>query len=100
MPSDHILSQIFIDSFNADLANLGSSACVALPPPQHSDVIELQDDEGNFLDFIPASASPEMAAIAYRMYGRGLNLGVRAGEAAAWAKLRHLIGAAATDPDT
>ncbi len=99
MSSDPTLSQLFVDSFNADLANLGSWARVALPPPQHSDVVELQDDEGNFLDFIPVSASPEMAAIAYRMYGRGLNLGVRAGEAAAWAKLRHLIGAAAADPD-
>ncbi|WP_263626345.1 hypothetical protein [Novosphingobium percolationis] len=38
-------------------------------------------------------------AIAYRLYGQGLNHGVRAGEAAAWAKLRYLIGAAAAgDP--
>jgi len=57
-------------------------------------MLELQDDEGTFLDFIPASSNPQMAAIAYRLYGRGLNLGVRAGEDAAWAKLRHLIGAA------
>ena len=36
-----------------------------------------------------------MAAIAFRLYARGLNRGVRAGEDAAWAKLRYLIGAAA-----
>lgn len=99
MSSDPILSELFVESFNADLENLGSAARVAPPRPPHSDVLELQDDEGTFLDFIPASASPEMAAIAYRLYGRGLNLGVRAGEAAAWAKLRHLIGAAPSASD-
>lgn len=36
---------------------------------------------------------------AYRLYGQGLNRGVRVGETAAWAKLRYLIGAAAAgDP--
>lgn len=97
MSHDPQLSELFIDSFNADLENLGSAARVALPPPHHGDVLEFRDDEGNFLEFIPASASPEMTAIAYRMYGRALNRGVRAGEDAAWAKLRHLIGAAAQD---
>jgi len=97
MSSEPQLSELFINSFNADLENLGSTARVALPPPQHGEAIELRDDEGNFLEFIPASASPEMAAIAYRMYGRAFNRGVRAGEDAAWAKLRHLIGAVAQD---
>lgn len=92
------IKQLLVDTFNADLAALHSSARVALPPSEtHGDVLELQDDEGNFLDFIPDAASPEMAAIAYRLYGRGLNRGVRAGEDTAWAKLRHLIGAAAAD---
>lgn len=93
---DPVITAMFIESYNADLAALGSAARVALPSNAlHDDMLELQDDEGTFLDLIPASAEPQMAAIAYRLYGRGLNLGVRAGEDAAWAKLRHLIGAAA-----
>lgn len=35
-----------------------------------------------------------MAAIAFGLYARGFSLGVRGGEEAAFAKLRHLIGAA------
>jgi hypothetical protein len=93
------IKQLRVDRFNADLAELDSAAHVDLPSVEgRGDLLELQDDEGNFLDFIPDSASPEMVAIAYRLYGRGLNHGVRAGEAAAWAKLRHLIGAAPVDP--
>jgi hypothetical protein len=96
---DSQLTALFIASFNADLAALNAAAQVGAPRPgTPADMIELLDDEGNFLDFIPASTEPRMAAIAYKLYGRGLNLGVRAGEEAAWAKLRHLIGAApATD---
>ncbi len=84
---------LFVESFNLDLAALNSPARVCLPSGDNSGVLELQDDEGTFLDFIPESAAPEMVAIAYRLYGRGLNHGVRVGEEAAWAKLRHLIGA-------
>jgi len=94
-PSDPDITALFIDSFNTDLAALDSAARVAAPRPgAPTDMIELQDDEGNFLDFIPASTEPQMAAIAYRLYGRAFNLGIRTGEEAAWAKLRHLIGAA------
>ena len=92
---DPDITALFIASFNADLAALDSAAQVAAPRSSApADMIELQDDEGTFLDFIPVSTEPRMAAIAYRLYGRALNLGVRAGEEAAWAKLRHLIGAA------
>lgn len=91
------IGALFVESFNLDLAALHSAARVALPSSgNHPDMLELQDDEGIFLSFVPADASPEMVAIAYRLFGQGLNHGVRAGEAAAWAKLRHLIGAAST----
>ncbi|MBV1686422.1 hypothetical protein KRR38_01720 [Novosphingobium sp. G106] len=60
-------------------------------------MIELQDDEGCLVGFIPADTAPRMAAIAYRLYGQAFNRGVRAGEEAAWAKLRHLVGAAAAE---
>jgi hypothetical protein len=85
-----------IERFNARLVQLNSSARVALTRiAGHSGMLELRDDEENFLEFIPAEASPEMAAIAFRLYARGLNRGVRAGEETVWAKLRYLIGAAA-----
>ncbi|WP_240962522.1 hypothetical protein [Sphingobium sp. TB-6] len=84
-----------VERFNARLLQLNSSARVALTRiAGHADMLELRDDEENFLEFIPAEASPEMTAIAFRLYARGLNRGVRAGEDAAWAKLRYLIGAA------
>jgi hypothetical protein len=93
---DPVITALFIASYNADLAALDSSARVAVPSnAPNPDMLELQNDEGTCLAMIPASAEPQMAAIAYRLYGRGLNLGVRAGEEAAWAKLRHMIGAAA-----
>ncbi|MFB0874994.1 hypothetical protein [Sphingobium sp. sgz301303] len=93
---DPVITALFIASYNADLAALDSSARVAVPSnAPNPDMLELQDDEGTCLAMIPASAAPQMVAIAYRLYGRGLNLGVRAGEEAAWAKLRHMIGAAA-----
>lgn len=95
-PGSDPIGELFVEHFNLDLAELNSAARVALPrDARQTDMLELQDDEGNFLDFIPADTSPQMAAIAYRLHGQGLNHGVRAGEAAAWAKLRHLIGAAA-----
>jgi hypothetical protein len=94
------IKQLRVDRFNADLAELDSTARVATSSTEvRGEMLELQDDEGNFLDFIPDSASPEIVATAYRLYGRGLNHGVRDGEAAAWAKLRHLIGAAPSKDD-
>jgi hypothetical protein len=95
MPTDPLITALFIDSFNADLAEFGCAARVAAAAEAHAGSIELHDEEGDFLDFLPAETSPQMAAIAYRLYGRGLNAGARAGEAAAFAKLRRLIGAAA-----
>ena len=91
IPDDPLVAR-----FNARLAQLNSSARVALTRiAGHSGMLELRADAENFLEFIPAEASPEMAAIAFRLYARGLNRGVRAGEDSAWAKLRYLIGAAA-----
>lgn len=95
---DTSLSGLFVESFNADLAALGSAARIALPTnPYRRGKIEMQDDEGNLIEFVRDTASPEMVAIASRLYGRALNTGIRLGEDAAWAKLRHLIGAAASD---
>lgn len=89
----------FVAQFNARLEALNSSARVALAEfAADAHLLELRDDEENFLELIPAAASPEMAAIAYRLYGRGFNHGIRVGEAAARAKLRHLIGAAPASP--
>jgi hypothetical protein len=97
MPAYEIdpLKALFVESFNLDLAALFSSACVALPGGgAREDVLELQDDERNFLAFIPADTAPEMAAVAYALYGQAFNRGIRAGEDFAWAKLRHLISLA------
>lgn len=96
-PDSDPIGAMFVEHFNLDLAALSSAARVALPATGQDNVLELQDDEGNFLSFIPADSSPEMAAVAYRLYAQGLGRGIRAGEDAAWAKLRHLIGAAAAD---
>lgn len=85
----------YVHRFNARLAELNSPARVALTRLDgHSGMLELRDDEENFLELIPGDASPDMAAIAFRLYARAYNLGVRGGEESAFAKLRHLIGAA------
>lgn len=85
----------YVRRFNARLAELSSPARVALTRRDaHSGLLELRDEEENFLELIPGDASPDMAAIAFRLYARGYNLGVRGGEEAAFGKLRHLIGAA------
>jgi hypothetical protein len=98
MTEPNPIEAMSVESYNLDLAALSSSARVALPADAaHKAMLELQDDEGSFLSLIPSDTSPEMAAVAYRLYGQGLNHGVRAGEEAAWAKLRFLIGAAAID---
>jgi hypothetical protein len=95
-PDTDPIGAAFVDAFNLDLATLSSTARVALATDgPGNDRLELQDDEGLVLALIPTDASPEMAAIAFRLHGQGLNRGVRAGEEAAWAKLRYLIGATA-----
>lgn len=89
---------LFVASFNADLEQLSCEAQVTLPQNEaHEGMLELLNDEGDFIEFIPVDASPNMVAIAYRLYGRGLNQGLHAGEEAAWAKLRRLIRAAAEE---
>lgn len=86
------------ETLNRALSALGCAARIdPSPQPQHSHRLELQNEEGDFLDFIPLDASAEMIVVAYRLYGRGLNQGTRAGEEAAWAKLRTLIRAAPAD---
>ena len=56
-------------------------------------VLTAHAEEENFLDLIPGDASPDMAAIAFGLYAHGYSLGVRGGEEAAFARLRHIIGA-------
>lgn len=86
---------LFIASFNRELASLRCPARVGLPSHDNKHaVLELLDAGGNFLSFVPDAISPQMAAIAYRLYVQGLRRGLQGGEQAAWAKLRHLIGAA------
>ena len=93
-----ILDPLFVESFNADLEQLNGPARIAITNLCSSaDVFELLDDEGQFVTLFPASATPEVTAAAYRLYGQGLNWGLHAGEDLAWAKLRHLIGAAADE---
>jgi hypothetical protein len=96
--NDPILDPLFVESFNAELEKLDSPARIAITTLSSSaDVFELLDDEGQFVTLLPMSATPEITAAAYRLYGQGLNRGLRAGEELAWAKLRHLIGAAADE---
>jgi len=98
MAHDPILDPLFVESFNADLEKLESPARVAITSLcAGADVFELVDDEGQFVTLFPASATPEVTAAAYRLYGQGLGRGLHAGEDLAWAKLRHLIGAAAIE---
>ncbi|WP_404478678.1 hypothetical protein [Novosphingobium sp. BL-52-GroH] len=85
----------FIEAFNRDLEGLDSSARVAAPQERDDlAMLELLDDEGLVLALIPSSTSPVMAAIAFALYSQAFTRGVEAGERAAWAKLRSLIGAA------
>ncbi|HUD91285.1 hypothetical protein [Sphingobium sp.] len=94
MPSS-IPDAAYVNSFNARLAELNSAARVALTRLDgYSGMLELRDDEENFLELIPSEASPEMVAIAFRLYARGCSWGSRRGEEIAFARLRNLIGAA------
>ncbi|MBB6122911.1 hypothetical protein [Sphingobium subterraneum] len=96
--NDPILDPLFVESFNSELEKLDSSARIAITALSSStDVFELLDDEGQFITLLPMSATPEVTAAAYRLYGQGLNRGLRAGEELAFSKLRHLIGAAADE---
>ncbi|WP_454798418.1 hypothetical protein [Novosphingobium lindaniclasticum] len=93
LPTD--IAMLFVATYNADLAELGSLARVTLPDPdKHPDTLELRRGDGELLDLIPADTEPVMAAIACRLYDEGYNEGRRAGENHAWASLRSLIGAA------
>jgi hypothetical protein len=95
---DPILDPLFVESFNTDLEQLGSTARIAITKLSScGDVFELLDDEGQFVTLLPKSTTPDVTAAAYKLYGRGLAKGLRAGEELAWAKLRHLIGAAADE---
>lgn len=96
--NDPILDPLFVESFNADLEQLNSTARIAITNLSScGDVFELLDDEGQLITLLPLSATPDVTAAAYKLYGQGLNRGLRAGEELAWSKLRHLIGAAATE---
>lgn len=96
--NDPVLDPLFVESFNADLEQLGSPARIAITSLcSGADVFELLDDEGQFVALFPASATPEVTAAAYKLFAQGLSRGLRAGEELAWAKLRHLIGAAADE---
>jgi hypothetical protein len=92
--SSSLITDLFIASFNADLAALDCAAQVSAATEQHANMIELQDEDGQFLGHFPDDISPATAVAAYSLYGRGLSRGALAGEHAAWAKLRKLIGAA------
>lgn len=96
--TDPVLDELFIARFNADLEQRNCTATIALPQSdEHKNVVELHDDEEQLVCFLPASATPEVTVVAYRLYGQGLNKGFRAGEELAWSKLRWLIGAAPAD---
>jgi hypothetical protein len=97
MPTpEDLIGELFVEHFNLDLAALPCPARVAMPAGSNQkDVLALLSEDGTVLAHIPSDAAPEMVAIAVQLHGRGLNHGARAGEEAAWAKLRSLIGAAA-----
>lgn len=96
MAYDPILDPLFVESYNADLAELGSLARIAITDlSSGSDTFELLDEEGQFLVLLPKSAAPDVTAAACTLYGQGRSSGLRDGEKIAWAKLRDLIGAAA-----
>jgi hypothetical protein len=83
---------LLVDTFNIDLAEIGSAARVALPTgPRQHDMLDLLGQDGAVLCAIPADSAPAMAAIAYDLHAEGMVTGERA----AWAKLRAMIGAAA-----
>lgn len=83
--SDPILDQLFIDHFNADLAVLNCMAHVDLFDLGPDDVVSrqaliLMADAGSFVTELPLSAAPDMTALAYALYGKGLIQGSWAGK--------------------
>lgn len=96
-----LVDQSFVDTFNAALTALGTSASIAVTTlPTDGTTFELLDSEGDFLDLLPSDATPEITRVAHRLYEMGLRRGRRAGEAVAWFKLRSLIGAAESNPQS
>lgn len=102
--TDPLIDETTIAQFNRDLADRGCTAHVELFGLEDAmvanerrcpQILVLIDDEGRFITELPLALSCEMVALAYSLYGRGVTFGVQAGEDAAWAKLRFLIGAAA-----
>lgn len=97
-PASHeviTIHSLLVESYNRDLERIGSVARVALPAePANEGMLSLHDDEGAFLALIPVDTAPGVAAIAFSLHSLAFARGVRAGEDAAFAKLRYLIGAA------
>jgi hypothetical protein len=102
--TDPLIDETTITQFNRDLADRGCTAHVELFGLEDAmvacegrclQILVLIDDEGRFITELPLAVSCEMVALAYALHGRGVTFGVQAGEDAAWAKLRFLIGAAA-----
>jgi len=84
---------LFVADFNKALAALPCVARVAAPKrPLARKMLELLDEDGQFLGYLPAEATPEMASFAWNLYSLGLGRGVVTGETAAWAKLRAKLG--------
>ncbi|EJU12076.1 hypothetical protein LH128_15636 [Sphingomonas sp. LH128] len=89
------IHSLLVESYNRDLERIGSVARVALPiDPANEGMLSLHDDEGAFLTLIPVDTAPAVAAIAFSLHSLAFARGVRAGEEAAFARLRYLIGAA------
>lgn len=89
------INELFIETFNIDLAELGSPARVAMPAGRgRRGLVDLLGADGVVLCSIPADTMPQMAAIAHDLHRASLEQGMAAGEQAAWSKLRALIGAA------
>lgn len=89
------IHSLLVESYNRDLERIGSVARVALPAdPANEGMLSLHDDEGGFLALIPVDTAPSVAAIAFSLDSLAFARGVRAGEEAAFARLRYLIGAA------
>lgn len=87
MADPNPIADLFVESFNRDLASLGCPARVAVATADGSDELEYRDPNDGILCMIPTTTTPEMAAIAYRLYRSGVVRGVRAGKFLALAEL-------------
>ena len=81
------LRDLFIASFNADLAQLDCAARVASEPAHPADRIALHDPDGRFIGTLPIDASPATVVAAFDLYRIGLSRGVHNGARAVWASL-------------